>query len=137
MNGSATGKSNEDDVIDEKSHKYVPGQYSNNSNNTRTLTQLSSLVAPSEVHISISPALIAQPVLTPNGWFLACLKTLTTFILICKLFTEQLRRLDESIRNTLVEKQKIVCDIFKVPNEHFSAIADIVGQPEAPKVNFH
>lgn len=70
LNGSATGKSSEDDVIDNKSHKYIPGQYSNNSNNTRTLTQQSSLVAPSEVHISISPALIAQPVLTPNGRFL-------------------------------------------------------------------
>lgn len=47
---------------------------------------------------------------------------------------ERLRRLDESIRLTLAEKQKIVCDIFRVPNEHFSAIADIAGQPEAPKV---
>lgn len=43
--------------------------------------------------------------------------------------------MDESIRLSLAEKQKIVCDIFKVPNEHFSAIADIAGQPEAPKVN--
>lgn len=49
-------------------------------------------------------------------------------------FVERLRRLDESIRLTLAEKQKIVCDIFRVPNEHFSAIADIAGQPEAPKV---
>lgn len=48
--------------------------------------------------------------------------------------TERLKRLDESIRSTLAEKQKIVCDIFRVPNEHFSAIADIAGQPEAPKV---
>lgn len=49
--------------------------------------------------------------------------------------TERLRRLDQSIRSTLAEKQKIVCDIFRVPNEHFSAIADIAGQPEAPKVS--
>lgn len=42
--------------------------------------------------------------------------------------------MDESIRLSLAEKQKIVCDIFRVPNEHFSAIADIAGQPEAPKV---
>lgn len=48
--------------------------------------------------------------------------------------TERLRRLDESIRSTLAEKQKIVCDIFRIPNEHFSAIADIAGLPEAPKV---
>lgn len=49
-------------------------------------------------------------------------------------YTEQLRRLDESIRLTLAEKQRVVCDMFRVPNEHFMAIADIVGQPEAPKV---
>lgn len=51
--------------------------------------------------------------------------------------TERLKRLDESIRSTLAEKQKIVCDIFKVPNEHFTAIADIAGQPEAPKVKIY
>lgn len=67
VNGSAIGKSSEDDAIDSKSNKLISGQYSNNSNNTRTLTQQSSLVAPSEVHISISPALTAEPVLTPNG----------------------------------------------------------------------
>ncbi|XP_031622413.1 uncharacterized protein LOC116340198 isoform X2 [Contarinia nasturtii] len=112
INGSgarATAKS-EEDVCDKANRKSE--LFSNNSNNTRTLTQQSSLVAPSEVHISISPALTAEPVLTPN---------------------ERLRRLDESIRLTLSEKQKIVCDIFRVPNEHFSAIADIAGQPEAPK----
>lgn len=68
MNGSssakASGKSDEDvcDKANKKSEVYF-----NNSNNTRTLTQLSSLVAPSEVHVSISPALTAEPVLTPNG----------------------------------------------------------------------
>lgn len=51
------------------------------------------------------------------------------------IHTERLRRLDDSIRSTLAEKQKIICDIFKVPNEHFLAIADIAGQPEAPKVS--
>ncbi|XP_055318825.1 uncharacterized protein LOC129576874 isoform X3 [Sitodiplosis mosellana] len=113
VNGSgarASVKLAEEDVCDKSNRKSEV--YSNNSNNTRTLTQQSSLVAPSEVHVSISPALTAEPVLTPN---------------------ERLRRLDESIRLTLAEKQKIVCDIFRVPNEHFSAIADIAGQPEAPK----
>lgn len=41
--------------------------FSNNSNSTRTLTQQSSLVAPSEVHISVNPALTAEPVFTPTG----------------------------------------------------------------------
>lgn len=50
-----------DDVVDRKR------EYSNNSNNTRTLTQQSSLVPPSEVQISVSPAMTAEPVLTPNG----------------------------------------------------------------------
>lgn len=47
---------------------------------------------------------------------------------------EQLRRLDEAIRFKLAEKQKVICDMYRVPNEHFSEIADIASQPEAPKV---
>lgn len=80
--------------------------------NTRTLTQQCSLVAPGEIHVSVSNALTAEPVLTPS---------------------EKLRRLDMAIRKTLVEKQRVVCDMFKVPDEHFLAIADIAGQPEAPQ----
>ncbi|GAB0090162.1 flocculation protein FLO11-like [Sergentomyia squamirostris] len=83
-----------------------------NTCNTRTLTQQCSLVAPSEVQITVSPSMTAEPVLT---------------------LAERLRRLDESIKEKLLEKQKIVCDMFRMPNEHFSAIADIAGQPEAPK----
>lgn len=86
--------------------------YSNNSNNTRTLMQHCPLLEPSEIQISISPAHTAEPVVTP---------------------TERLRRLDEGIRGQLTEKQKIICDMFRVPHEHFTAIADIAGQPEAPK----
>lgn len=39
----------------------------NNSNETRTLTQQCSLVAPNEVHITESPSLIAEPVLSESG----------------------------------------------------------------------
>lgn len=69
VNGSAAKAltKSESDVCDNKSVKQKSEIYSNNSNNTRTLTQQSSLVAPSEVHVSISPALTAEPVLTPNG----------------------------------------------------------------------
>lgn len=63
----ATVVKSEEDVCDNKANKQKSEHYSNNSNNTRTLTQQSSLVAPSEVHISISPALTAEPVLTLNG----------------------------------------------------------------------
>ncbi|XP_037917502.1 uncharacterized protein LOC119655610 isoform X4 [Hermetia illucens] len=86
--------------------------YSNNSNNTRTLTQHCALLEPSEIQISISPAHTAEPVLTNS---------------------ERLRRLDDKIRSDLLEKERIICDMFRVPHEHFAAIVDIASQPEAPK----
>uniref|UniRef100_A0A1B0CLQ4 Guanine nucleotide exchange factor n=1 Tax=Lutzomyia longipalpis TaxID=7200 RepID=A0A1B0CLQ4_LUTLO len=104
------GDEEEDDDADEGKKEKFNG-YSN-SCSTRTLTQQCSLVAPSEVQITVSPSLTAEPVLTP---------------------AERLRRLDESIKGMLVEKQQIVCDMFRMPSEHFSAITDIAGQPEAPK----
>lgn len=143
-NSSAANKSPEDDVCDNKFNKQKH-EYSNVTSNMRMLTQQSSLVAPSEVLISISPSLKAEPVLTPNGRFL-CHASITGSIIMsilakktifCIFFfskIERLKRLDESIRHTLAEKQDIVCNIFGVPNKHFSAIADIAGQPEAPKV---
>lgn len=69
VNGSSARAilKSEEDVCDNKANSKKSEHYSNNSNNTRTLTQQSSLVAPSEVHVSISPALTAKPVLTPNG----------------------------------------------------------------------
>ncbi|XP_073811102.1 rho guanine nucleotide exchange factor 2 isoform X2 [Musca autumnalis] len=87
--------------------------YSNNSNNTRTLMQSSPpLVEPTAIQISISPAHTAEPVLTS---------------------AEKLRRLDASIRDGLLEKQKIICDMFRIPVEHFHEIVDIAAMPEAPK----
>lgn len=85
---------------------------SNNSNNTRTLLMQSPLVDPTAIQISISPAHTAEPVLTPG---------------------ERLRRLDASIRDGLLEKQRIICDIFRLPVEHFNEIVDIAMMPEAPK----
>ncbi|XP_062698767.1 uncharacterized protein LOC109401184 isoform X2 [Aedes albopictus] len=97
---------------DDDQQQRVGGGRGGAVNNTRTLTQQCSLVAPGEIHVSVSSALTAEPVLTPS---------------------EKLRRLDMAIRKTLVEKQRVVCDMFKVPDEHFLAIADIAGQPEAPQ----
>lgn len=86
---------------------------SNNSNNTRTLMQSSPpLVEPTAIQISISPAHTAEPVLTS---------------------AEKLRRLDASIREGLMEKQKIICDMFRLPIENFNEIVDIAAMPEAPK----
>lgn len=91
---------------------FGPEHRGRGTNDTRTLTQQCSLVAPSEIHVSVSNALTAEPIVTPS---------------------EKLRRLDLAIRKTLVEKQRVVCDMFKVPDEHFLAIADIAGQPDAPQ----
>ncbi|XP_055598943.1 rho guanine nucleotide exchange factor 11 isoform X3 [Uranotaenia lowii] len=125
VNGSSmatvTG-SDEDDDDDDVDQKNDPDDSGSNmggrrrrgreSNSTRARTQECSLVAPSEIHVSVSNTLTAEPILTPS---------------------EKLRRLDQAIRKTLVEKQRIVCDMFKVPDEHFLAIADIAGLPEAPQ----
>lgn len=61
---------NDHKIDDKKSINTQKVECSNNSNNTRTLTQQSSLVAPSEVQISVSPSLTAEPVLTLNGMYL-------------------------------------------------------------------
>ncbi|XP_030386773.1 uncharacterized protein LOC115633450 isoform X2 [Scaptodrosophila lebanonensis] len=117
-NGNGSGESNE-----ERSSTYglVGGPSkrdsasivcSNNSNDTRTLLMQSPLVDPTAIQISISPAHTAEPVLTPG---------------------EKLRRLDAAIRDGLLEKQKIICDIFRLPVEHFNEIVDIAMMPEAPK----
>ncbi|KAH8284540.1 hypothetical protein KR018_004011, partial [Drosophila ironensis] len=85
---------------------------SNNSNNTRTLLMQSPLVDPTAIQVSYSSAHTAEPVLTPG---------------------EKLRRLDASIQHDLLEKQKIICDIFRLPVEHYDQIVDIAMMPEAPK----
>jgi Rho guanine nucleotide exchange factor 12 len=98
------------DEIDETN----PDDYDDqsNSNNTRTVTQQTDLVAPNEILVSAKPLFsLAEPVLIPS---------------------EQLRRLDSIIRAKLADKQKIVCDILRIPSEHFPEISDIAGQPEAP-----
>ncbi|XP_062561039.1 uncharacterized protein LOC134225187 isoform X2 [Armigeres subalbatus] len=109
---AAQDVSSDDDRSKDEDDQGRDGSRVGAENNTRTLTQQCSLVAPSEIHVSVSSALTAEPILTPS---------------------EKLRRLDMAIRKTLVEKQRVVCDMFKVPDEHFLAIADIAGQPEAPQ----
>lgn len=50
------------------------------------------------------------------------------------LIIEKLRRIDKLIANKLAEKQKIICSMFRVPDEDFNTIVDIASQPEAPQV---
>lgn len=67
-----------------------------------------------------------------------CVHFIMSFHHLLRMFAsliraEQLRRYDQLIQKTLASKQRVVCDMFKVPDEHFQAIADIAAQPEAPK----
>lgn len=52
---------------DDDQQQRVGGGRGGAVNNTRTLTQQCSLVAPGEIHVSVSSALTAEPVLTPSG----------------------------------------------------------------------
>lgn len=52
---------------DDEEEDSFGGTATTNSNDTRTLTQQCSLVAPNEVHITESPALVAEPVLSESG----------------------------------------------------------------------
>ncbi|XP_035903570.1 uncharacterized protein LOC118508143 isoform X2 [Anopheles stephensi] len=107
------GRTTDDEEPDDDDHyPRGPSAGGRGTNNPRTITQQCSLVAPSEIHVSVSATLTAEPILTP---------------------AEQLRRYDQLIQQTLASKQRVVCDMFKVPDEHFQAIADIAAQPEAPK----
>lgn len=73
-NGTASGNPKADksceydaEIGGKATAKLRSDSFSNHSNSTRTLTQQSSLVAPSEVQISVNPALTAEPVFTPTG----------------------------------------------------------------------
>ncbi|XP_050094464.1 uncharacterized protein LOC126577096 isoform X2 [Anopheles aquasalis] len=109
---SSDDEEGDEDEEDDRRHGEGGRRSGRGSNSTRTLTQHCSLVAPSEIHVSVSSTLTADAILTP---------------------AEQLRRFDQLIKKTLASKQRVVCDMFKVPDEHFQAIADIAAQPEAPK----
>lgn len=90
--------------------KHRPNRHEPDS--SRRLTQQNSLIAPSEIHITTNDVYVADRMFNTE---------------------EKLRRLDNELHSVLMRKQEIVCDMFKVPNEHFQAIADIAGQPEAAK----
>lgn len=56
------------------------------------------------------------------------------FLFVWRRIIEKLRRIDKLIANKLAEKQKIICSMFRVPDEDFNTIVDIASQPEAPQV---
>lgn len=59
------------DEGEDEEGSFVTGA-TNNSNDTRTLTQQCSLVAPNEVQVTESPSLIAEPVLSQSGGYKEC-----------------------------------------------------------------
>uniref|UniRef100_A0A182SG95 Uncharacterized protein n=1 Tax=Anopheles maculatus TaxID=74869 RepID=A0A182SG95_9DIPT len=82
-NGRTTDDDDEEQPGDDDRYPRGPNTGGRGSNNPRTITQQCSLVAPSEIHVSVSATLTAEPILTP---------------------AEQLRRYDQLIQKTLASK---------------------------------
>lgn len=73
-------------------------------------TQPCQLIQPTEISIAAQDVQEASRIVTPE---------------------ESLKRHGDVIQKAVVEMEKIICDINRVPREHFSEIADIAAQPEA------
>lgn len=52
-------------------------------------------------------------------------------MIILSEFSECLRRKDEIIKQTLIEKQLLVADILHIPKEDFEHVADIASEPSS------
>lgn len=78
--------------------------------NAVSTTQPCQLIQPSEISVAAQNVQEAALVVTPE---------------------ESLRRHGEQIQVSVTEMERIICDINRVPPEHFAAIADIAAQPEA------
>lgn len=78
--------------------------------NATSSTQPCQLIQPSEICIVERDVQEASLVVTPE---------------------ESLRRHGEQIQTSVTEMERIICDLNRVPPEHFAAIADIAAQPEA------
>lgn len=81
--GATAGDDEEDveeEVEEEEEEEESEDESGNrNSNETRTLTQQSRLVAPSEVTMNMNQAFIAEPVVTPSG---KCTQTALVWIVL-------------------------------------------------------
>lgn len=78
--------------------------------NAVSTTQPCQLIQPSEISVAAQTVQEAALVVTPE---------------------ESLRRHGQQIEDAVVEMERIICDINRVPPEHFAEIADIAAQPEA------
>lgn len=106
VDNAADGMENDEEPECEDPNKIT------NNNDTVTSTQPCQLILPTEIHVSVSPVMRADRVVMPS---------------------ELLRRLGATIRESVHEMERIICDMNRVPVEHFEEIADIAGQPEAPQ----
>lgn len=79
--------------------------------NAISTTQPCQLIQPSEINIAAQDVQEAALVVTPE---------------------ESLRRHGDVIQQSVSEMERIICDLNRLPPEHFAAIADIAAQPEAP-----
>lgn len=73
-------------------------------------TQPCQLIQPTEINVAAQDVQEASRVITPE---------------------ESLRRHGDVIHSSINEMEKIICEINRVPHEHFTEIADIAAQPEA------
>lgn len=64
---SSDDEEGDEDEEDDRRHTEGGRRSGRGSNSTRTLTQHCSLVAPSEIHVSVSSTLTADAILTPAG----------------------------------------------------------------------
>jgi hypothetical protein len=78
--------------------------------NATSSTQPCQLIQPSEISVAAQNVQEAALVVTPE---------------------ESLRRHGEQIQTAVCEMERIICDLNRVPPEHFAEIADIAAQPEA------
>lgn len=88
-----------------------PTQVPEDDPNATSSTQPCQLIQPSEICIAERDIQEASLVVTPK---------------------ESLRRYGEQIQTSVTAMERIICDVNRVPPEHFAAIADIAAQPEAP-----
>lgn len=102
----------QDESNDTEVNAEEPEEEPKDDPNAISTTQPCQLIPPTEIHVIERPVLQADRVVMPE---------------------ENLRRLGLQVQQEVTEMERIICDINKVPQEHFAEIADIAAQPEAPQ----
>lgn len=98
-------------------------------------TQKSPLIEPSEVLVSQSSVLKAEPVITHLGILSHETNYYIFSLLIFITFTEKLRRNNRIIEEALNERLQLVADILKVPLSNPSNTSDGQGKDISDEPN--